>query len=133
MKAFELVMIMSLALSACSATNAPPAIDYSKVEVPVERLASDDARSRGRDLFARKCALCHGVLADGHGVRRGGLSGKPINFHNNEWRANTSPLAVFETLSEGKRGTSMPAWPTLSDEQKWDVVAYVLSVAEDGP
>jgi mono/diheme cytochrome c family protein len=27
----------------------------------------------------------------------------------------------------------MPAWPTLSEEQKWDVIAYVLSVAEDGP
>jgi len=40
---------------------------------------------------------------------------------------------VFEVVSEGKRGTSMPAWPTLSSDQKWDVVAYVLSVAEDGP
>jgi mono/diheme cytochrome c family protein len=126
-------LAMSLALSACSATDAPSAIDYSNVKVPIERLSSDDARSRGRDVFASKCALCHGALADGRGARREGLSGKPINFHNKEWRASTSPLAVFETLSEGKRGTSMPAWPTLSDEQKWDVVAYVLSVAEDGP
>jgi mono/diheme cytochrome c family protein len=124
---------MSLALSACSATDAASGIDYSTLQVPVQRLSSDDARSRGRDLFVVKCALCHGVLADGNGVRRGGLSGKPISFHNKDWRTSTSPLAVFETLSEGKRGTSMPAWPTLSDEQKWDVVAYVLSVAEDGP
>jgi mono/diheme cytochrome c family protein len=126
-------LVMSLVLSACSAEKAPSAIDYDEIEVPVERLFSDDARGRGRALFRRKCALCHGERADGNGARREGLSGKPINFHNREWRANTSPLAVFQILSEGKRGTSMPAWPTLSDEQKWDVIAYVLSVAEDGP
>ena len=126
-------LLMSLALSACSAEDAPSTIDYSKVEVPVERLSSDDARGRGRALFRKKCALCHGERADGNGARREGLSGKPINFHNKEWRANTSSLALFEVLSEGKRGTSMPAWPTLSEEQKWDVIAYVLSVAEDGP
>ena len=126
-------LLMSLALSACNAKGAPSIVDYSTVEVPVERISSDEARARGRTLFSKKCALCHGARADGRGARREGLSGKPINFHNKEWRANTSPLSVFETLSEGKRGTSMPAWPTLSDEQKWDVVAYVLSVAEDGP
>ncbi len=126
-------LLMSLALSACNAEDAPSTVDYSTVEVPVERISSDEARGRGRTLFSKKCALCHGQRADGRGARREGLSGKPINFHNKEWRANTSPLSVFETLSEGKRGTSMPAWPTLSDEQKWDVVAYVLSVAEDGP
>jgi len=126
-------LVMSLALSACSAEKAPSAIDYGKIEIPVDRLFSDDARGRGRALFLKKCSLCHGERADGNGARREGLSGKPINFHNKEWRANASPLAVFQTLSEGKRGTSMPAWPTLSDEQKWDVIAYVLSVAEDGP
>ena len=126
-------LVMSLALSACSAEDTLSTIDYSKVEVPVDRLSSDDARGRGRALFREKCALCHGKRADGHGERREGLSGKPINFHNKEWRANVTPLRVFEVLSEGKRGTSMPAWPTLSREQKWDVIAYVLSVAEDGP
>lgn len=126
-------LVMSLALSACSADKARSAIDYSKIEVPVDRLSSDEARERGRTLFRKKCALCHGVRADGKGVRREGLSSKPINFHNKEWRANTKPFELFEVLSEGKRGTSMPAWPTLSDEQKWEIIAYVLSVAEDGP
>ena len=126
-------LVMSLALSACSAEDAPSTTDYSKVEIPVERLSSDEARSRGRVLFRKKCALCHGERADGNGARREGLSGKPINFHNNEWRDGASPPSLFETLTEGKRGTSMPAWPTLSDGQKWDVIAYVLSVAEDGP
>jgi len=126
-------LIMSLALWACNAQNDRSAVDYSTIEIPVDRLASDDARARGRALFQKKCALCHGVHADGNGVRQQGLSGAPANFQSRDWRMNASPRQVYMVLSEGKRGTSMPAWPTLSDAEKWEVVAYVLSVAEDGP
>ena len=126
-------LLTSLALSACSAKSEPAAVDYTKIDVPTERLASDEARARGRALFLQRCALCHGERADGNGVRRKGLSSAPANFQSTDWRANTDARRVFMILTEGKRGTSMPAWPTLSDEQKWEVVAYVLSVAEDGP
>jgi mono/diheme cytochrome c family protein len=44
-----------------------------------------------------------------------------------------TPQYVFDVVSTGKQGTSMPGWPTLTEEQRWDVVAYVLGVAEDGP
>jgi mono/diheme cytochrome c family protein len=127
------LLIMSLELWACSAQDDRSAVDYSAIKIPVDRLASDDARARGRAVFQKKCALCHGVRADGNGVRRQGLSGAPANFQSKDWRVNTNPRHVYMVLSEGKRGTSMPAWPTLSDEEKWEVVAYVLSVAEDGP
>jgi mono/diheme cytochrome c family protein len=124
---------MSLALLGCSAKVDSSDVDYDKVEVPLAQLSSDDARARGRLLFEEKCALCHGDRADGNGVRSKGLSGKPVDFGSRTWRSNTSAIAVFEVLNEGKRSTSMPAWPTLSETQKWDLVAYVLSVAEDGP
>ena len=87
----------------------------------------------GARRMPRDKAIRYFGSADGQGARSENLSGKPMNFHNKEWRADTTPLHLFEVLTEGKRGTSMPAWPTMSSEQKWDVVAYVLSVAEDGP
>jgi mono/diheme cytochrome c family protein len=125
---------MSLALSACSPEHATPSVkDYGHVEVPQARLSSDAARQRGRLIYERKCQLCHGERADGNGVRSKGLSRRPADFTSAKWRSNVSPRFVFEIVSEGKRGTSMPAWPTLSEDEKWDVVAYVLSVAEDGP
>lgn len=124
--------LILLALSACS-TEERGGEKYNQVQVPVERIASDEARTRGREIYLDKCALCHGKDADGQGRRRKGLSSSPPNFQSNEWRQSVTPKDVFEVLSEGIRGTSMPAWPTLTDEQKWDVVAYVLSVAEDGP
>ncbi|MGB5695928.1 MAG: cytochrome c [Polyangiales bacterium] len=132
MRAIDALM-MSLGLWACSARGGQAALDYSTLEVPVDRLASDDARARGRALFQQKCALCHGVRADGQGVRRQGLSQPAANFQSKDWRANTSARDVYQVVSEGRRGTSMPAWPTLSDDEKWDLAAYLLSVSEDGP
>ena len=122
-----------LGLWACSARGGQAGVDYSSIEIPSDRLASDDARARGRALFLHKCALCHGVRADGQGVRRQGLSQPAANFQSVDWRSHTNPRDVYRVLSEGIRGTSMPGWPTLSNEEKWDLVAYVLSVSEDGP
>jgi len=126
-------LLMSLALLGCSERESVSTGGYGGVEVPVDQLSSDEARARGRLVFEKKCALCHGARADGNGLRSSALSRKPANFQSRDWRANTNPRDVFRVVSEGKRGTSMPAWPTLSDEEKWDVIAYVLSVAEDGP
>ena len=126
-------LLTSLALSACSTDKTESAGQYAQIEVPVNVLSSDDARQRGRLLFQDKCALCHGARADGQGVRSKGLSGKPADFSSPTWRAGATPRYVYQVISEGKRGTSMPAWPTLGEQEKWDVVAYVLSIAEDGP
>ena len=123
-------LLTSLALSACSTEDR--GLDVSGVSVPASVLTSADARQRGRDIFVRHCALCHGDRADGNGVRSKALSSKAADFTNPDWRARVSPEYVFRIVSDGKRGTSMPAWPTLSDAEKWDVIAYVLSVSEGG-
>lgn len=126
-------LLMSLALLGCSGERTPLGGTADGIEVPIGQLSSDDAKARGRALFVSKCALCHGERADGQGVRSRGLSAKPANFRSPDWRSRVTPAYVFEVVSKGKRGTSMPAWPTLTNEQKWDVIAYVLSVSEDGP
>ncbi len=127
MKAIGL-LIMSLGLLACSADPTPLA-----AEVPFGRLGSHEVRERGRAMFLNKCAFCHGVRADGAGVRRQGLSRRPTNFRSRDWRASADPLQVYSVVTRGKRGTSMPAWPTLDDDDRWAVVAYLLSVAKENP
>lgn len=107
----------------------PPA--YRGVEVPHARLASARARERGRALFLEHCALCHGEGADGRGVRRS-LSSRPADFTDPSWRRRTSPRRIFWVIREGVRGTAMPAWKVLDESETWDLVAYLLSVAE-GP
>jgi mono/diheme cytochrome c family protein len=93
-------------------------------------LASADARLRGRRLYLEYCALCHGEQGDGRGVRREGLTRPPRDFTNANWQAAMSPRRVFWVIREGVAGTPMAGWKALSEEDAWDMTAYVLSLGE---
>ena len=124
------VLVMCLGLSGCRDRDGdlPPA--YRELTVPEQRLASQEARERGRRLFQEHCVLCHGERGDGRGVRREGLSRPPRDFTDAAWRRQTSPRHVYFAIREGVRGTPMPSWKALDENDTWDLVAYVLSLSE---
>lgn len=122
--------VLLLGLIDCRGNNLPP--EYRALEVPADRLVSSQARERGRALYLEHCALCHGEMADGKGVRRN-LSTRARSFRDHVWQNQTTPREIFFVIREGVQGTAMPAWKMLGDEETWDLVAYVHGVAEFGP
>jgi mono/diheme cytochrome c family protein len=118
--------MLPLALWACDGGARPP---RPAVVVPEARLVSVAAQERGRRLFLTHCALCHGERADGIGRRRN-LSNRPRDFTDPSWRRRVSPAEVYLVVRNGRRGTAMAGWKILDEDQTWDLVAYVLSVAE---
>ena len=127
-RAFLIFLLTLPGLSACSRDGDLPE-PYRRLEVPAGLLGSAEAREKGRRLFLGSCALCHGENADGRGVRREGLSVPPRDFTNPSWRRATSPRHVFFAIREGRPGTPMPGWKSFTDEETWDLVAFVLSEA----
>lgn len=123
-------LILLLAFSACEGNRLP--VGYRDIRVPEGRLASPPARDTGRALFLQHCALCHGERADGRGVRRSNLSSRPQNFTDPAWRKRSSPRWIYYVIREGTPGTAMAGWKILTPDETWDLVAYLLSVA-DGP
>lgn len=123
-------LVLSLTCSACKGPEGslPPA--YRAIAVPEERLRSPEAKGRGRALFLRHCALCHGIHADGQGTRKEGLSTRPRDFTSAAWRLGVTPRLVFFAVREGVAGTAMPSWKALDDAEAWDLVAFLLSVGE---
>jgi high-affinity iron transporter len=121
---------MTLACSGCGGPDRDLPSAYRRVDVPEATLASPEARGRGRALFMEHCALCHGERGDGHGVRREGLTKPPRDFTNTDWRESTTPRHVYFAIREGLTGTPMPAWKGLSEDDAWDLTAYVLSLGE---
>jgi high-affinity iron transporter len=95
---------------------------------PTLDLGDPAAQAAGRVLFHAHCAICHGERADGHGLRQLGFEHPPANFSDPSWRERCSPERAFETIRHGRVGTAMPAWHQLSDEQIWQLVAYLRSV-----
>lgn len=89
---------------------------------PVER--TQESVERGSALFARNCASCHGEQGAGDGPLADTLPAPPANF---TIHVPFHPDGVlFAWISEGIRGTGMPAWsPQLSDQERWDLVNFL--------
>jgi mono/diheme cytochrome c family protein len=122
------VLLMSLVSLACRDADRDLPRPYRSLDVPSALLGSSNAQRRGRALFLEHCAFCHGERGDGHGVRREGLVRPPRDFTNPAWRRSTSPRRVFFAIREGIAGTPMPAWTNLSEQDAWNLTAYVLSL-----
>jgi high-affinity iron transporter len=121
-------LLMWLVLPGCGDVDRDLPAPYRHVTVPEAEMTSPAAHERGRVLFQANCALCHGVRGDGHGQRREGLDVPPRDFTDPDWRKHTSPRHVFFVIREGLAGTPMPAWKSLSEQDAWDLTAFLLSI-----
>jgi high-affinity iron transporter len=84
--------------------------------------------ANGKRLYDQSCAACHG--ADGHPNLLLELATKPPDFTSPEDRAPLSPQRVFSATTYGVPNTPMPAYEeALTDEQRWDIAFYVLSIS----
>ncbi|HTF91512.1 MAG TPA: FTR1 family protein, partial [Verrucomicrobiae bacterium] len=85
----------------------------------------------GRKLFVENCAQCHGETGKGDGPGRLSMNPKtppPANFTDPERMAGLSPFKGFNTASFGVEGTAMASFAALSEEQRWQVAFYVMSL-----
>ena len=91
-------------------------------ENPVERTAESIAN--GAALFATNCAQCHGEDGLGDGPLARTLPAPPANFRVH---VPFHPDGVlFAWISDGIRGTGMPAWSDeLSEQERWDLVNFL--------
>lgn len=85
---------------------------YSSVEDPV---SSAQDRARGKELFALRCAKCHGTAAAGGLAPR--LTGNSLRHGDSDW-------AIYHTITRGVPGTAMQGG-LLDRPDVWRVIAYV--------
>jgi mono/diheme cytochrome c family protein len=91
-----------------------------------------DPWSSGRLIYDQHCAACHGENGDGNGPAAQWLYPKPRNFSAGLYKIQSTPAGSLPTdadllssISRGLRGTSMPAFNYLPEQQLLDVVHYV--------
>jgi mono/diheme cytochrome c family protein len=83
----------------------------------------DGDPNRGAVLFAENCVVCHGSKGEG---RIGAILGK-------DWAGVRPDLNVQSTISNGIRGSKMPAWSQakggpLTDKDIQDLTSYILTL-----
>lgn len=77
----------------------------------------------GREIYANTCIRCHGI--DGKGALGINLVPPPADLTASAVQ-NRLDGTLFHRIHEGKPNTAMGAWKhALSDEEIWDVLAYV--------
>lgn len=81
----------------------------------------------GRAFFMKNCFTCHGVKGDGNGPRAYFIAPRPRNFTSEESRQTYNRPRLFDAISNGKRGTVMPAWSkVLTEQQIANVTEFVF-------
>jgi mono/diheme cytochrome c family protein len=95
-------------------------------------LSSAKAQSAGAKLFASRCAICHGANGDGHGLRQDAMSPGPANLTLPPWSQTTHAGQTFLAIRDGVPQTAMAPWPTLTDAQVWELVAYIETLSGNG-
>jgi mono/diheme cytochrome c family protein len=129
-----------LLLSACSFSLAEDITPPPGAEVPFEQPTQpplsgplypivDPDPSAGRSIYNEKCAPCHGESGLGDGAMAGQLPVPAPALGTDVIARQSSPAAWYMMVTQGNLERRMPPFSSLTDRQRWDVVAYAYSLS----
>jgi mono/diheme cytochrome c family protein len=111
---------------------APPPIPIPALP---DGFGSPDFVSNGKEIYRKSgCPICHGDQGDGKGPAAAALRDvegnpeRPRNFKRGVYEGGSSPKDLFRTITTGIEGTPMPAFPQIPEEEKWQLISFLLSL-----
>jgi mono/diheme cytochrome c family protein len=89
----------------------------------------------GKALFQQSaqpiaCAMCHGNKGDGQGFMGAALVPPPRNFTCGTMMKDIPDGQLFWIIKNGSPGTGMMSFAGMPDEQVWQLIAYIRSLAK---
>jgi len=93
----------------------------------------------GSRVYAYRCAQCHGSSGGGDGPAATYLYPLPRDYRRGIFKFTSTPYGspprredLIRTVMRGIRGTAMPSFKWLADEDREAVIDYVLMLTERG-
>lgn len=129
-----LLILLTTLLSACNLTLAedvtPPPNYVPPTPMPTLVLVPPQTPNvaNGARIYAEKCAPCHGETGLGDGEQGLQLGVTVKAFGLPEIARPASPEQYYTTVTRGNIERLMPPFNSLNDQERWDVVAYVLTL-----
>ncbi|MBN1450999.1 MAG: c-type cytochrome [Anaerolineales bacterium] len=134
------VAIIVLLLTACNMTLAqdvtpPPGAVQPAQEQPIQGPvfpAQAPDLQNGAAIYTEKCAACHGESGQADGVMSEQLAAQGVTvpaLGSTEVAGRATPASWFLTVTLGNMEKLMPPFNSLSDQERWDVVAYAQSLS----
>lgn len=119
----------------------PEEDEESEVEQIPQLLETAKAEhlKHGARVYNARCAGCHGVTGDGKGPAGEYLRPRPRDYTQGVFKFTSTPYGgkparhdLVRTIRRGAKGTSMPAFPWMSDEDLNAVIDYVMLLSRRG-
>ena len=108
------------------------------VRATAQDVGSEAQRESGKTLYLKYCSQCHGEKGDGEGYGSSHLRPRPRDFTTGKFKVRTTPNGALPThqdlvniIRRGMPYTSMPAWPTLSDEDVANLAYFLTTFSPD--
>jgi mono/diheme cytochrome c family protein len=86
----------------------------------------------GKELYYRYCWGCHGARGDGNGENAPYVTPTPRNFVAATFKCRSTATGtlptdqdLFEAITRGFNTSNMPAWITLTGQQRVDLIAFL--------
>ena len=123
------VMAFALMFTVVACGSQP--VSYPARTAPAGVLTDAAHIAAGKVLFRDKCASCHGHADEGRSPRADFFQPPAPDFTAPVYRS-ADPAYLFWRIEVGKTvepylstGSVMPAWRGLTDEEIWQLVAYL--------
>ncbi len=102
--------------------------DAAKVRNPIAPTAESIAA--GRQVYQRRCASCHG--ASGAGGPGNDLIPAAPSLIDDQWDHGSTDGEIFDSIKNGipPEFNMVPWKDTLTDDEIWNVVNYIRSIAK---
>ena len=123
------VPVLATYVMAMQRAESDPLVGVTANPEPRKIAAGSGDEKRGQKVFAQACASCHGAGGKGDGPAMKNL----LPVATDLTAGLTSPESVLRSITHGVPGTAMPAFPSLTDEQTRDVVAFAVGLGQREP
>ncbi|HEX9091724.1 MAG TPA: c-type cytochrome, partial [Anaerolineales bacterium] len=136
-----LLIFLAIALSACSFSmvsdiTPPPGSEQQSLQLSTQSAKVNSVYpivppdlADGEKIYTQECAECHGEQGLGDGPQVAQLSVPAATLGLSDLASLYSPADWYTIVTQGNMEKFMPAFSNLSDRQRWDVVAYAMSLS----
>jgi len=91
----------------------------------------------GEKVYSENCSICHGKKGAGDGPGAKITSPFPRNFIKGHIKLRSTPFGkiptdkdLFDAITKGSKGTTMPSWEHLSEKDRLSLVLYLKSLSK---
>jgi len=100
-------------------------MDLKEVKNPT--VDFDTSIKRGKDMFVKNCAKCHGLNGNGYGVVAHGFATWPRQLWAWYKADSAADSYLYWIIENGK--SDMPPWGLiLSENERWDLINYIKTI-----